>query len=213
MTELTILIPVLARPHRVAPMLDAALAWTPDADVLFIADPDDLPELTELEAQGANYITVDGNYAKKINEGIRRTESPFVFTGADDLLFHPGWFEAAKQVMSDRIGFVGTQDLCNRRVLRGLHGTHFLVARWYAELGTIDGEEGLFHEGYPHEFVDDEAVGTAKFRGAWAFAKDSVVEHLHPDAGKAPSDDLYAARPARMRAGKRIYRERKHLWT
>ena len=213
MTELTILIPVLARPHRVAPMLDAALAWTPDADVLFIADPDDLPELTELEAQGANYITVDGNYARKINEGYRQTETPFIFTGADDLLFHPTWFESAKQLRSDKVGLVGTQDLCNSRVLKGEHGTHFLVARWYAELGTIDGEECLFHEGYPHEFVDDEAVGTAKFRGAWAFAKDSVVEHLHPDAGKAPSDDLYAARPARMRAGKRIYRERKHLWT
>jgi len=212
-TELTILIPVLNRPHRVRPVLDSALAATPDADVLFIADPGDHVEIEELSRQGADWITVDGGYAKKINEGVRRTSSPFVFSGADDLLFHPNWFEAAKSEMSDTVGCVGTQDLCNRRVLRGEHATHFLFARWYCELGTIDGQDGPVFEGYQHEYLDDEIVKTAKFRGAWAFANDSVVEHLHPDAGKAPSDDLYAARPRRMKQGARLHRERAHLWT
>lgn len=213
MTELSILLPVLNRPHRVAPMLDTALAWTPQAEVLFIADPGDFEEIAELEKQGASWITVDGGYAKKINEAIRRTSSPFVFTGADDLLFHPGWFEAAKAEMTDKIGCVGTQDLCNKRVLRGEHATHFLLARWYCELGTIDGQDGPIFEGYKHEYLDDELVKTAKFRGAWAFANDSIVEHLHPDAGKAPMDDLYAARPKRMKQGARLHRERAHLWT
>lgn len=213
MTELTVLVPVLGRPHRVAPILDSALAWTPNADVLFIANPDDLEELAELEAQGANWITVDGGYATKINEGIRRTSSPLIFTGADDLLFHPGWFEAAKACLTDTVGCVGTQDLCNPRVLAGEHATHFLLARWYCELGTIDGLPGAMYEGYPHEYLDDELVKTAKHRGAWAFAADSIVEHLHPDAGKAPMDDLYSARPQRMRIGARIHRQRAHLWT
>ena len=50
------------------------------------------------------------------------------------------------------------------------------------------------------------------FRNAYAFAPDSVVEHLHPQVGKAPMDDLYAAQQTRMRAGYRIYRRRRHLW-
>ena len=121
MTELTILIPVLARPHRVRPAIDSAIAWVPDAEVLFIADPDDTDELVELEAQGANWITVAGGYAEKIHEGVEQTTAPLIFTGADDLLFHPGWFDTAKARLGDGIEVVGVNDLCSRRVMAGEH--------------------------------------------------------------------------------------------
>ena len=206
------LIPVLGRPHRIRPVLDSALEQTPDASVLFVASPDDDVDLAELKEQGADFITVSGNYAVKINQGIRRTTAPYIFTGADDLDFMPGWFEAAEAKMSKTVGLVGTQDLCNRRTLAGQHATHFLLARWYAELGTIDGQPGPLYEGYPHEYVDDEVVATAKKRRAWAFAPESIVEHLHPDVGKAPMDELYSNRPVRMWDGKKIFRERMHLW-
>jgi len=141
------------------------------------------------------------------------TDEPLLFFGADDLHFHPGWLDAARAEFRPGIGVVGTQDLCNRRVLRGEHATHFLVTREYAELPLIDGGRGPLCEEYPHEFVDDELVGTARHRGAWAFAAGSVVEHLHPDAGKAPSDELYAAQAERMRRGRPIFNKRRALWT
>lgn len=218
MSELAILVPVLGRPHRVAPLLASIFRATPDAHVLFIVSPGDRAvraaiDTEQLRDPSIDALEHDGNYAAKINRGVRETDEPLLFFGADDLDFHPGWFEAAKVQLSESVGLVGTQDLCNRRVLAGEHATHFLVARWYAELGTIDGQEGPCFEGYPHEYYDDELVQTAKARDAWAFAHDSVVEHLHPDAGKAPTDELYDARPARMRQGRRVYRRRSHLWT
>lgn len=209
-----ILVPVLGRPHRVSPLLTSIRATTPAPHrVLFIASPDDEDEISAIRAAGGEHIAVDGNYAVKINSAVERTTEPLLFLGADDLHFHEGWLEAAAAKLTDTIGVVGTQDLCNGRVIAGQHATHSLLARWYAELGTIDGQPGPLCELYPHEYVDDELVATAKARAAWAFAHDSVVEHLHPDVGKAPMDRLYAARRRRMRQGWWIFEERKHLWT
>lgn len=211
---LAILVPVLRRPHRVAPLLASIAAATPKPyRVLFICDPGDREEQDAIAMAGGEMISPGGNYASKINAGVRHTTEPLLFLGADDLQFHPGWFEAAACRLTDTIGVVGTNDLCNRRVVNGEHSTHSLVARWYAELGTIDKPGDVLCEIYAHEFVDDEFVETAKYRRAYAHAHDSIVEHLHPQVGKAPMDDLYAAQPVRMRQGRRVYRQRRPLWT
>jgi glycosyltransferase involved in cell wall biosynthesis len=211
-----ILVPVLGRPHRVRPLLDSiAASTTRPHTVVFVCDSHDSDEIAAISAAerpGVRMLVVDGNYARKINAAVRATTEPLVFTAADDLHFHPRWLERAAALMSDTVGVVGTNDLCSRRVMAGEHSTHTLVARWYCELGTIDGPGKLLHEAYPHEFCDDELVATAMHRGAYAHAHDSIVEHLHPDAGKAPVDDLYAARAGRMRVGRRIFRRRQHLW-
>jgi hypothetical protein len=212
MGDLVILVPVLRRPHRVRPLLDSIRATTPDARVLFITDPGDHAEHAAIAAAHGELLAAGGRYSEKINAGIAATTEPLIFLGADDLEFHPGWLDAATALLTEGVGLVGTQDLCNGRVLRGEHATHFLMARWYAELGTIDGQPGPLCVEYPHEMVDDELVATARRRSAWAFANDSVVEHLHPMAGKAPMDDLYAGQHARMRAGRRIFQRRRALW-
>lgn len=218
MSRVAILVPVLGRPHRVEPLLNSIAVATPWAHtVVFLCDSHDTEEIAAVSTEASvrptvRLLLVDGNYARKINAGVRATSEPLVFTGADDLHFHPGWLERAVAQMSDIIGVVGTNDLCSRRVITGEHSTHSLVARWYCELGTIDEPGKLLHEAYPHEFCDDELVATAKHRGAYAHACDAVVEHLHPDVRKAPVDALYAARPDRMRVGRRIFRKRQQLW-
>jgi hypothetical protein len=158
-------------------------------------------------------LVVEGNYAAKINAGVWNTDEPLIFTGADDLDFHPGWLEAATAQLEDGIGVVGTKDLCNQRTVKGEHSTHSLVTREYAEQGTIDDPGRLLHEGYEHEFVDDEFVQTAMHRGTYAHAGDAVVEHLHPSVGKAPTDALYARQRQRMAQGRRVYQRRRRLWT
>lgn len=220
MNELVILVPVLGRPHRVAPLLGSIAAATPLAHVVFLADPDDEPEhdaITAARRQSPLEVTMlaeGGNYARKINVGVKATTEPLIFTGADDLNFHPGWFEIAAARISDEIGVVGTNDLCNARVTAGEHSTHSLVSRAYVdEFGTIDEPGKLLHEGYEHEYVDDELVETAKSRGAYAHAGEAIVEHLHPDVGKAPTDRLYAAQGERMRRTRRIFNRRRLLWT
>jgi hypothetical protein len=186
--------------------------------VLFCLSPHDLLVLGEVEQAGREHIMVPyqrcGDYARKINTGYRHTTQPLIFCGADDLLFHAGWWQAAVAQLGDGIGVVGTNDLGSPRVMAGEHATHSLVTRVYADRhGTIDQPGRILHEGYEHEFVDDELVGTAKHRQAWAFAADAHVEHLHPNWRKAPTDRLYQQQGARMRRGRALFERRQRLWT
>jgi glycosyltransferase involved in cell wall biosynthesis len=201
--ELAILVPVLGRPHRVRPLLNSiAEATAADHRVLFLTDPKDALE-HELWAVG-------GNYASKINAGVRVTDEPFVFLAADDLNFHPGWFENAKALLDGPVGVVGVNDLIDRN---RDHATHFLMARWYAQLPTIDQEPGPVQEAYTHWFCDDELIATARNRGAYAYAEDSHVEHLHPMVGKADDDDTYRQGRQGWRLDRRLFNERQALWT
>jgi glycosyltransferase involved in cell wall biosynthesis len=210
--ELAILVPVLKRPHRVKPLLRSISKATPDARVLFICDTHDEPEIAAVQKAGAEFIELRGNYGQKINAGVRHTTEPLLFFGADDLEFHPGWFEKAKAKLGDGIGVVATEDLCNPRVARGELATHPLVTREYTKRGTVDNPDLVLHEGYLHEYVDREFSETARARKAFAYAPDAVVEHLHPLVGKAPSDKLYEGARNRMRQGRRLYARRRRKW-
>ena len=207
---------MLGRPHRVEPVLDSIRVATPLARVLFLTTPDDALTRRVVAGVGVEQLTVPyqpfGDYARKINAGYRHTTEPLLFLAADDLHFHPGWFERCVAHLADGIGVVGTNDLTNPRTMSGAHSTHSLVTRWYADLGQLDGEPGILHEGYPHEFVDDELVATARHRHAWAHAVDAHVEHLHPMGGKAPMDELYAQQRGRMDRGRVIFHRRRRLW-
>lgn len=154
-----------------------------------------------------------GDYAAKINAGIAASDEPLIFTGAIDLRFRHGWLNAARRMMVGRVGVVGTDDLNDPRTGMGLHSTHMLVARWYADLGQIDGAPGFMHEGYWHEYVDNEAVAVAKFRDAYAHAYGAQVEHLHWSNGKRKADSVDDMHQIRMAVGKRLFVERRHLWT
>lgn len=214
---MTVLVPMLGRPHTVAPLV-TSIRETSDAAVLFICSPGDRDVHDAVDAADCSSLIVEGphpgDYARKINAGVAATFTPLIFTGACDLRFHPGWFDAAVAALGPGIGVVGTNDLGSPRVMAGEHSTHSLVTRAYVErFGTIDEPGKLLHEGYEHEFVDDELVATAKHRNAWAFAEASHVEHLHPNWGKAPMDDLYSKQATRMRRSRRTFQRRRRLWT
>jgi len=216
MPDLVVIVPMLGRAHRVAPLL-ASIRETCDADVLFVLTPQDDGVIAAVRQAGVDHLLVErelrGDYARKINAAIAKTTHPLIFTGADDLRFHPRWLDLALARLRPGIGVVGTNDRCNRRTILGEHATHMLVTRDYVQTrGTIDEAGKFFHEGYPHEYCDDEAVETAKHRGAYAHARRSIVEHLHPMSGKAPMDDLYAGQTSRMQTGREIYLRRRALW-
>lgn len=201
-----------------APLLESvSLATGSPHRVLFVLTEGDEAERAAVRACGADYVTLPGphgpgDYARKINLAARESDEALLFLGADDLAFHPGWLEAATAHLSDVVHVIGTNDLGNPRVLRGEHSTHSLLTRAYANLGTIDEPDKVLHEDYPHEYVDDEFVATARARGAFAFAASSIVEHLHPHWGKGATDELYDAHRRRMRQGRRVFDRRRHLW-
>jgi hypothetical protein len=218
-SDLVILVPMLGRPHHVDPLLATIRDSTPGCRVLFVTTPGDVEVEAAIDATDRERIEVKrrpiGDYARKVNAGYRHTTEPLLFTGASDLAFRSGWFEAATAELTPEIGVVGTNDDGNPLVTSGKHATHFLVTREYADAcGTVDGGPGaIFAEVYPHEFVDNEMIGTAKYRGAYAMALDSHVTHLHPHwFPSIPSDEGYDAQPGRMSVGRAIYGRRCRQW-
>lgn len=214
--SVAILVPVLWRPGQVATLVASLEAATPEPHrLLFVADPDDEEELAAIGKAGAEVITPGPrSYPHKINAGFEATTEPFVFLAADDLAFHPGWLTAALD-MADDVGVVGTNDGgCNPRVARGHHSVHSLVSRCYVtdQGGTADALGLVLHPGYRHAFCDDELVSVARQRRQYAHAHDSVVEHLHPYAGKAETDAVYREGQQAIRRDQRLFQRRRRLW-
>jgi hypothetical protein len=221
MTSLAALIPVLARPQNVAPLVESfdasvaterAAGW--DVWLTFVCSPGDDAELAEVRAHGFDPLIVDGGYAKKINRGPSYAPADWYLTGADDLRFHEGWLTAAmRRHTKTGAHVIGTNDLHNPAVVRGLYATHLLVHRDYMARGTIDEPGKILHEGYHHNCPDTELVETAKVRGEYAFARDSHVEHLHPIFKGAPDDSTYRLGRKHHAMDKVLLRERRKLWT
>jgi hypothetical protein len=192
----------------------------PGCSTLFVCTEGDDDVLDAIDGLGCNKIVMPpaevGDAAKKFNAGVRATIAPLLFTGACDLLFHGGWFEAAAKLIEsheDGAVVVGTNDLGSARVQSGDFATHVLVARSYIEkFGTIDTPGNFYHEGYLHELIDDEAVGTARSRGRFLMALDSHVEHMHPRWGKAPWDPMYAEMYERIAHDRVQYWTRRKMW-
>lgn len=217
MSEVAVLVPVLARPAAAAPLAESLRA-TSDAELVWIISPGDAEQRAACEVAGGRILEAGwepgpGDYARKINLGYRETIAPWVLQAADDLRFHPGWERAALAAGERGAGVVGTDDLGNPTVRRGAHSTHSLVRRSYVESlgGTYDSREVL-HEGYDHQFVDTELVDAAQARGAWAFAKDAKIEHLHPFWRKGSLDATYRKALAEGDADRRLFLERQRAF-
>ena len=204
--QVAVLIPLM-RPHRIAGLVQNIRETTPDCHIVVIA--------TGECAEASRHLGVSliedsgGTWAQRINAGFTVTTEPYIFTGADDLLFHSGWIEAAMEVMKTLDGVLAVNDLYNTA------GVHYLMARSYIDtLGGCVGEPGVVcHEGYRHSYVDDEIRATAQFHERWGgVVQNSVVEHMHPGAGKSSLDEIYAMGEASMDQGKVLFASRAHLW-
>jgi len=193
-----VIVPVMRRPDNAAPFMASLRASTGMATAYAVCDVDDVETIDAWEAEGARVIIRSwdgpGTFAEKVNVGYRVTTEPWLLLVGDDVRFWPGWLDLAERA-AELTGaqVIGTNDLGNARVIAGEHATHMLIAREYVdELGASwDGPGVVAHEGYRHWYVDDEIVTTAKQRGVWTAATDSIIEHLHPLWGKADLDVVY----------------------
>lgn len=217
-----VLVPVLARPHRVAPLVEAFTAATPEPHrLVLIVDPGDRDELAAIRDAGVDHIDTGNtggvtSYARKVNLAWRALAGDghdSIFLAADDVVPHPGWLTACRALLP-AAAVVGTDDGgVNPRVAAGTHSTHSLVAAAYLEAhtGTIDRSGEVLHP-YGHCFVDDELVETAQARGVFAFCPDAVVEHRHPFAGTADDDATYRRGRQLTAADRRLFHTRRRLW-
>jgi len=201
MTTTAVIVPVLGRPQNAAPFMASLRATAKTATVYAIHDAKDTETADAWATAGATLLDVNdhrelnrpGTFSEKVNVGYLRTDEPWLFITGDDVRFTVGWLSNAQLVASRYYHVVGTNDLGNPRVMAGQHATHLLIRREYVdECGASwDGPKVVCHEGYAHNYVDDEIVMVAKQRGAWLMALSSVVEHLHPWFGKSDEDWVY----------------------
>jgi hypothetical protein len=215
--RLAILIPVLARPQNVAPLVASLQAvTTTEHRIVWLCSPGDDEEIaacreTDGEVMVMSWEPGRADFAKKINYAFTHTSEPWLFQGADDLRFSAGW-DAHALLTADRTscGVVGTNDLGNPLVKRGVHSTHTFFSRSYIEThgGTVDGSGIVFSEAYSHEYCDNEFVDTAKARGQFVSCKRSVVEHLHPHWGKSEMDSTYEKATANTLKDRQLYSQR-----
>lgn len=157
----------------------------------------------------ANVLADDGGtFPARINALFAATDEPYVFMGADDVRFHPGWLEAAMGMMEVVDGVVAVNDLFNP------HGTLALVSRRYIDEndGTADGTGPVIHRGYIHNYSETELFNTAAHRGRFAYCAASVVEHLHWAAGKGEPDEWYRLGDRYAGQDQALHVSRSHLW-
>lgn len=228
MNRVAALIPVLDRPASARPLVEsfAASEFGVPLELWFICSMGDLEQLAVVADLVDEYRNVHsmlvpwpagirGDYARKINMGLWVTDAQFVLCGADDLRFDYCWADVAlATLIAQETGFCGTNDLANPLVMKGKHATHPVVRRAYAlELGTIDTPGLIYHEQYWHQYVDNEACGTAMFRGCWSFAEESVVRHLHPIFDrKVKTDRTYELGQQYGNEDRKLLRQRESLW-
>jgi len=197
-----------------------SLRATSTARLVFLCSPGDNGEVKACRAAARRYNRVDvhivdwpagdGDYARKINYGLTVTEEPWLFQAGDDLAFSDGWDRLTLQAADPGFRVVGTNDLGNPRVGQGRHSTHSLVSREYVEtFGGSDEPGKMLHEGYRHNFVDDELVFVAMKRRTFVFAARAIVEHLHPHWGKGATDETYERGLAGFRADAILNRARR----
>lgn len=223
--RVAILIPVLRRPHRLRSLVENIRRVTPEPhELLFLPAPDDAPTLVELERLGAAWSVAPPapkfgvlTYSSKVNHGYRVTSTEFIFHAADDVVFHPKWLWRALKLLDARpnVGVLATNDLSNPRVMSGLDGTHNFVRRSYVEKwGGASGDRRgeVLSEAYRHNRCDTELVGIAQRRRAFAFARTSVVEHFHPNHGKAERDEVYRMSDTFKAADKLMFAQRYARW-
>lgn len=221
MTSVLISIPTLYRPGRVIETAMSAREHTPDARVLISVSPEDTDTIAALEAaQEFDYRVVDwqhtvgADWARKQNQAFAEMTEEWILLAGDDLRFHPGWFDQCMTTFErTNACVIGTNDMGNARVMAGHHSTHPLVNRDYIRCGgVVDNPTKLLPECYGHWFVDDEFVRTAMARRSYAHSFEALVEHMHPNWGKARDDETYRIGQASIAADSQLFQRRRVLW-
>ena len=207
-------VPVLHRPANAKPFMQSLRASTGMADVVAVADEDDLLTIAAWQEQGVKVLTgPEHTFSEKLNRAYRDAMNgqKWLFMCGDDVQFYPGWLDHAEWMgNSFHAKVVGTNDLGNPRVMAGEHGTHLLIDREYIdEVGASwDGPKVVAHEGYRHWFVDDEIVTAARQRNVWVAALGSIVEHLHFLWEKSQVDSTYEEGQAHAEEDRQEFQKR-----
>jgi glycosyltransferase involved in cell wall biosynthesis len=213
----SIIVPTLRRAQGLIPFVDSIRRTSPLGEyrIVFVTDPDDDQTLgviqTMVSGLDVDRIDKGGTFPVKVNAAVAATDTPLMLVCGDDTVFKPGWYDAMMAARGP--GVIGTNDLTPRTKDKN-HATAQVLEREYVDdPGAAWNEPGhAFHEGYHHNYADDELCRLAIYRGEFVFADDCVIEHHHPIWGTKEWDDVYAIGERNAKRDRALYSERRRAW-
>ena len=219
--EIAVIVPVIERPWAAEPFMESWRATTKGHSRVHpvlnqYGDWDTYEAWVKAlsKAKALEYPPIvhsKTTYAHKVNHAYWATHEPYLLLVGDDVQFHPGWESAALRVAQD-YPVVSTND--GHRDDLHLLAIHPMFSRKYLDEqgATVDGPGTLAHEGYHHNYVDQEWSYVARKRGVLGYAPDCLIEHLHPLWGKGEEDHIYELGAAKADEDKALCVERIESW-
>jgi len=192
---ISVLLATTGRPDMAETCVRSLIATTGGHEIELVvavdADTETSVRLTELafSRHDGFRMLIDGKpdmqgCSRAWNRALKLSTGDPVVLAADDLVFQPGWLDAALAEMAefpDGWGFVGFND--------GHHGpdlsTHYMVSKRLIreEFGGV-----IAWEHYHHSFNDCEANERAKRAGRYRWCQQAHVHHTHWIFGGRPQD-------------------------
>lgn len=221
MISICVLVPVLGRPDNAMPLSQSLRASTSERhELVFVCSAFDTEQIRACYETGETVLSVDWepvhDYPRKMNAAAGLPLAcDWLLLGSDDVTFEPGWdIELDRLAVASGKSVIGTNDMANRLVKRGVFSTHALVRRAYVEEvgASLDGPGTLVSEAYEHNFCDRELAALAQARDEWVFASNAIVRHHHPAFGGARQDDIYLKGREHFYADQLLFWERAKGW-
>lgn len=184
---ISVLLPTTGRPELAERSINGIRETTRDHDVEIICAVDADPESRDRLAPLVDQLLYSDEYrgcSNAWNDCLRASNGDPVVFAADDLLWAPGWLEAALTSLAefpDGWGLVGFNDGHWDASL----STHYLMSRRFIVevLGGV-----VAWDFYRHSFNDLEVNERAKRAGRYAWCQDAHVTHEHWLFGDRPQD-------------------------
>lgn len=206
--DVSVLFPTTGRPEMAERCLFQLRETTAGRRVEVIAKVDCDPETAVRIAPLCDKLVVATEYqgcSRGWNDCLRESKGEQIVFAADDLVWGPGWLEAAQAKLAelpDGWGMVGFNDgHWNGDEL----ATHYLMSRRFVieVLGGV-----VAWDFYEHSFNDVEVNDRAKAAGRYVWAPEALVRHEHWTYGDRPQDATDSRTLARHGVAEAKYRER-----
>lgn len=181
--------------------------------VFFVCHETDKESQVTANAFGVNVIidTQPPSGVNATNAGYWGSDGEWFVIAQDDFKWHDGWLENSIKYCDD-YKVIGYNDGSNSG--RHEYSVGWLIHRPYVEEHSlsIGVPNVIFNPNYKKNFSDTELNDIAKYRGVWKYAKDAVLEHLHPTFNKSSVDSTYSDLEKHLVKDMDLYNSRKHLW-
>lgn len=190
MTSLAVIVPSRGRPQNIKDLIYAMNQTKTTADLWVVCDEDD-QELAGYQALGIENLLIfdrtQKGMARPLNLAVRsilqsHKYSHFAFLGDDHRPRTMYWDLDFTNVLDQGLGMVYGNDLFQGENLPTAIGMHGTIVR---ELN------GMVPEGLFHLYLDNFWKQIGLDIGALTYLPETIIEHMHPLAGKGQIDQGY----------------------